>query len=208
MVAMLLAFGIAASVPAQANDAVGSVVVVGDSLSAGYGIDIADGWVALIDQRLDETGIDVDVINASVSGDTTSDGLARLPGILKRHSPSVVVLELGGNDGLRAQPPTGIEANLEAMIRLSLDADAAVVLVSVRLPPNYGPRYIESFESIFGNLASRLDVQQAHLMLESLVVTPGMMQADGVHPTAKAQPLIADNLLEPIQKALNSRPTN
>jgi len=198
----VLGFSVVTTFSSFANEAVRSVVVVGDSLSAGYGIDIDEGWVSLVDQRLDEMGVGAKIINASVSGDTTSDGLTRLPGILKRHSPSVVVLELGGNDGLRAQPPEGIAANLEAMIRMSLDAKAAVVLVGVRLPPNYGPRYINSFEAIFPELASRFSVELADLMLASLMVTPGMMQADGIHPTAKAQPGIAENLLPAITRAL------
>ena len=180
-----------------------SILVVGDSLSAGYGIDLRDGWVTLLQQRLTRQGYPHAVVNASISGDTTAGGRARLPAALKRHRPQIVILELGGNDGLRGLSLRETRANLEAMIKAAQAAGARVLLVGIHLPPNYGPEYTGKFHAIYRDLARAYNAALAPFLLEGVALSPGLMQPDGIHPRAAAQPRLLDNVwpyLEPLLK--------
>lgn len=178
-----------------------TILVVGDSLSSGYGFNLSEGWVSLLEKRLKDTGFPHRIVNASISGDTSRGGLARLPGALQRYQPDIVILELGGNDGLRALPLQTLEENLAAMIELCRQTGAQVVLAEMRIPPNYGPRYTEKFQAVYGDLASRYRVTLIPFLLEGVAGNPTLMQDDGIHPRAEAQPRIVDNVwpvLEPL----------
>lgn len=166
--------------------------MVGDSISAAYGIKAEEGWVALLQARLRQQGYGYRVVNASVSGETTSGGLARLPRALKLHQPHVVIIELGGNDGLRGIPLTLTRSNLDAMIRQSRGVGARVLLAGMKLPPNYGARYTSEFERTFADLAREHRTAFVPFMLEDVALDPRLMQADGLHPTADAQPTMLD----------------
>jgi len=186
-----------------AADAPRTILVLGDSVSAGYGLTVGEGWVSLLQGRLKTQGYGYRVVNASVSGETTTGGLARLPRALTVHKPQIVVLELGGNDGLRGLPLETSRANLEKMIQLSKAAGAEVVLLGMKMPPNYGPRYAAGFERIFAELARRYRLAFEPFFLEKIALVPGMLQADGLHPTAKAQPAMLDSVwsvLKPLLK--------
>lgn len=180
-----------------------TILVVGDSLSAAYGIDPQQGWVALLQKRLAEEHHPHRVINASISGDTTLGGRERLQAALDRHHPEVVVLALGGNDGLRAIALDEIRANLAGLIRLSRGHGARVLLVGVRLPPNYGKRYTEGFHALYRDLADELGVALVPFLLEGVAAQPGMMQPDGIHPTAAAQPRLVANVWPYLVPLLN-----
>ncbi|WP_445396696.1 arylesterase [Zobellella sp. An-6] len=184
---ILLTILLLVSSAAHAN----TVLILGDSLSAGYRMSIDQAWPRLLAEQWRQEGRRVEVVNASVSGDTTQGGLQRLPPLLERHQPSLVVLELGGNDGLRGLPPPLIERNLDTMIALADRAGARVVLTEIRLPPNYGRRYLEQFEGIFGKLAERHELPLLPFFVSPLLGENGMMMDDGIHPTAEAQPRIA-----------------
>ena len=180
-----------------------SILVVGDSLSAGYGIEMRNGWVTLLQQRLINQGYPHAVINASISGDTTAGGRARLPAALNRHRPQIVILELGGNDGLRGLSLRETRANLEAMIKAAQSAGAQVLLVGIHLPPNYGPEFTRKFHAIYRDLARAHNTALVPFLLEGVALTPGLMQPDGIHPRADAQPRLLDNVwpyLEPLLK--------
>ena len=180
-----------------------TILVVGDSLSAGYGIELRDGWVMLLQQHLTRLGYPHKVVNASISGDTTAGGRARLPGALKRHHPQFVILELGGNDGLRGLSLRETRANLDAMIKAAKAAGAQVLLVGIHLPPNYGPDYTGKFHAIYHDLARSRNIALVPFLLEGVALTPGLMQPDGIHPRAAAQPRLLDNVwiyLEPLLK--------
>ncbi|MFC0712028.1 arylesterase [Azorhizophilus paspali] len=179
----------------------GTVLVVGDSISAALGVETSQGWVALLERRLTERGLEHRVVNASISGDTSAGGLARLPGLLAAHRPELVIIELGGNDGLRGQPPQQLQQNLASMIDRSRSVGARVLLLGVQLPPNYGSRYNQAFSRVYASLAEEKQVPLVPFFLEGVGGVPGMMQADGIHPTARAQPKLLDNLwptLEPL----------
>lgn len=182
-----------------------TILVVGDSLSAGYGIEISQGWVNLLQKRLQEAGFPHRIVNASISGDTTRGGLARLPAALERHDPAIVILELGGNDGLRALSLQEIKANLAAMIELSRQAGARLILVEMRIPPNYGPQYTEKFQALFGELAARYDLPLVPFLLTGVADNPALMQGDGIHPRAEAQPRIVDNVWPVLEPLLNEQ---
>jgi acyl-CoA thioesterase-1 len=171
------------------------ILIVGDSISAAFGMDIADGWVALLEQRLEAEGESIPVVNASVSGDTTAGGLARLPRLLERHSPEIVVIELGGNDGLRGMRPTDMQQNLSRMVEQAQDSGADVLLLGMRLPPNYGQRFTDAFAQVFDDVSTEHEVPLMPFLLEGIAGTAdqSLMQADGVHPTAQAQQHILDN---------------
>lgn len=177
------------------------LLVVGDSLSAGYGLATGESWTALLQEKLDRLGYPHRVINASISGDTTRGGLARLPRALTIHQPEIVVIELGGNDGLRALPPDEIRRNLDGMVALSQERGAEVIITGIRVPPNYGPVYAEKFQAAFRSVAEERQVPLTPFVLEGIALEPGMMQEDGIHPTAAAQPTILQNLwpwIEPL----------
>ncbi len=179
-----------------------SILVVGDSLSAGYGIEMRDGWVTLLQQRLTKQGYPHAVVNASISGDTTSGGRARLPDALKRHRPQIVILELGGNDGLRGLSLRETRANLEAMIETAKTAGAQVLLVGIHLPPNYGPEFTGKFHAIYHDLARAHNTALVPFLLEGVALTSGLMQPDGIHPRAAAQPRLLDNVWPALEALL------
>ncbi|WP_192980852.1 arylesterase [Pseudomonas sp. EggHat1] len=172
----------------------GTLLVVGDSISAAFGLDSRQGWVALLEKRLDEEGFEHAVVNASISGDTSAGGAARLSALLAEHKPELVIIELGGNDGLRGQPPAQLQQNLASMIDKSQSAGADVLLLGMRLPPNYGARYTTSFAQVFADLAEQKKVPLVPFFLEGVGGVPGMMQADGIHPTESAQAVLLDNV--------------
>jgi acyl-CoA thioesterase I len=177
------------------------VLVLGDSLSAGYGLSQGRGWVSLLDQRIREKGYPYGVVNASVSGDTTAGGLTRLPSLLQRGRPAVLVIELGANDGLRGLRLDEIEGNLTRLIDLGRAAGSRVLLIGVRLPPNYGAAYTERFQAVFREVAKRKQVPLVPQLLAGVAEHWNLMQADGLHPIAEAQPRLLDNVwpaLEPL----------
>ena len=188
--------------PAVRADAAAPVILVlGDSLSAAYGIALADGWVALLQSRLRERGLDWRVVNAGISGDTTAGGLTRLPELLKRHRPAILIVELGANDGLRGLKPTVVRDNLARIIQAGRAAGSRVLLTGIQLPPNYGAAYNQAFQAVFQDLAAAQGVPLVPGLLAGVVEDRALMQADGVHPGAAAQPRILDNvwpLLEPL----------
>lgn len=174
--------------------AAGTVLIVGDSISAAFGLDTRLGWVSLLEQRLKQQGFDDKVINASVSGDTSGGGQARLPALLAEHKPDLVILELGGNDGLRGQPPAQLQQNLSSMIDSSKAAGAKVLLLGMRLPPNYGARYTQAFAAVYGSLAEEKKIALVPFFLEGIGGIPELMQADGLHPAVAAQGKLLDNV--------------
>jgi acyl-CoA thioesterase-1 len=191
-VAALAAFALAAS--GSAYSAPKTVLVVGDSLSAEYGLARGSGWVALLEQKLKAEKLDARIVNASISGDTTSGGRSRLPALLAQHKPSIVVLELGANDGLRGLPIASAEDNLRAMIRLSEQNRAKVLLVGIRMPPNYGRAYTERFTGMYKELSTDLKVPLVPYMLQGVDLVPANFQADRMHPLATAHPVILNNI--------------
>jgi acyl-CoA thioesterase-1 len=179
-----------------------AVLVVGDSLSAAHNIPAASGWVNLLQQRVNQQiKPSPAIINASISGETSSGALTRLPGLLQKHRPSVVVIELGGNDALRGLTPAQLRGNLEKMILASQAAGANVLLLGIDVPPNYGPAYRQRLKQVYADLARQHKVALLPFLLEGVALQPGAMQADGLHPTAAAQPRVLDNvwpLLRPL----------
>lgn len=179
----------------------GTLLVVGDSISAALGLETSQGWVSLLEKRLAEKGYQQRVVNASISGDTSAGGLARLPALLAEYKPELVIIELGGNDGLRGQPPAQLQQNLAGMIDSARGQGATVLLLGMRLPPNYGARYTTAFANVYSALAAEKQVPLVPFFLEGVGGVPDMMQSDGIHPQAKAQPRLLDNLwptLEPM----------
>ncbi|MFP6849535.1 MAG: arylesterase [Pseudomonas sp.] len=172
----------------------GSVLIVGDSISAAFGLDTRQGWVALLEKRLVEQGFDHQVVNASISGDTSAGGAARLPALLKEHQPDLVIIELGGNDGLRGQPPAQLQQNLAAMAQASQQKGAKVLILGMQLPPNYGVRYTTAFAAVFPKVASETGSALVPFMLEGVGGVPSLMQNDGIHPNLEAQPKLLDNV--------------
>jgi acyl-CoA thioesterase-1 len=191
---MLGLIGLAASLSVHASAAKPVVLVVGDSLSAGYGVAVDSTWVALLQKRLAAQGYGYRVVNASISGDTTGGARSRLPRALELHDPAIVILELGGNDGLRGLPLRQVRENFEFLIEHSQAAGAKVVLVGMRMPPNYGAAYADGFHALYGELAKRYGTPLLGFFLEGVALDEKLMQADGIHPTAAAQPRLLDNL--------------
>ena len=173
----------------------GTVLVLGDSLSAAHNIPAGQGWVSLLEQRLRRELRDPPaVVNASISGETSAGALARLADLLRKHRPTVVVIALGGNDALRGLPPAQLRGNLERMATLSRQAGARVLLLGIDVPPNYGPAYRERLRRTYAEVAQAQGAALVPFMLEGVALEPGMMQADGLHPTAAAQPRVLDNV--------------
>ena len=192
---------IAASVPAKAEAPV--ILVFGDSISAGYGLArVEQGWVALLQTRLKDGDYGYQVVNASVSGETTAGGLARLPRALMLHQPKIVILELGGNDGLRALPIEQMRANLVRMIDLSTAAGAKVLLLGMRMPPNYGPDFTEQFRLCYSEVARDKKVPLVPFLLNDIALSPNLMQADGIHPNELGQPQLLANVWPTLQPLL------
>ncbi len=189
---------------ASAYSAPKTVLVLGDSLSAEYGLNRGAGWVALLEKKLKAEKVDAAIVNASISGETTSGGRARLPALLTQHKPDIVVIELGANDGLRGQPVAAAEANLRNMVTLAQKNKAKVVLVGMRMPPNYGRDYTERFFGMYSKLAKEYKTTLVPFMLEGVAEKPALFQADRLHPNADAHPTILANIwpqLQPLVKA-------
>ncbi|MDX1404431.1 MAG: arylesterase [Woeseiaceae bacterium] len=182
-----------------------TVLVFGDSLSAGYGIDVDQSWPALLQARLDAQGYEHRVINASISGETTEGGVTRIATALENFAPDLVILELGGNDGLRGFPPGRMKANLKTIIETSKAGGAAVVLLGIRIPSNYGPRYTAQFENVYRELAAELGVPWIEFFMDGVALNEELMQDDGIHPNAEAQSILLDNAWPIIREALGER---
>jgi len=182
-----------------------TIMILGDSISAGYGMTAQQGWVYKLQQRLNQTPYKTGqytVINASVSGETTSGGLARLPALMRQHQPDILVIELGGNDGLRGQPPKLIEQNLSKMIQLGKNQQAKVVLLGMRIPPNYGTAYSTAFAEVFPKVAKQHNVPLMPFFLDGVAGNNQLMQADRIHPTAGAQAKLLENAWPVIRQVL------
>ncbi|ALI03068.1 arylesterase [Pseudomonas sp. FW306-02-F02-AA] len=188
-----LSAGLALMCMAQ-NAAAGTVLIVGDSISAAFGLDTRQGWVSLLEQRLKHEGFTETVVNASISGDTSAGGQARLPALLVEHKPEVVILELGGNDGLRGLLPTQLQQNLASMIDNARASGARVLLLGMQLPPNYGVRYTEAFAKVYSDLAEEKKVPLVPFFLQGIGGNPELMQADGIHPAVAAQGKLLENV--------------
>ncbi len=180
------------------------ILVWGDSLSAAYGIPVEKGWVNLMREKLSKTSVKVDINNGSVSGETTQGGLTRLPRALKRVKPDYVILELGANDGLRGIPPNVTKNNLNEMIKLAQKANAKVILLGMKIPPNYGVAYSQKFEQVFKDLAKQYDLPFIPFFLEKVIIDLSLLQEDELHPTAKAQPIILKSVLPVVIKLLKN----
>ena len=181
------------------------ILIVGDSLSAAYGIPVEQGWVSLLQERLDSREYPCRIINASISGDTTANARARLSQALASHEPAVVLLELGGNDGLRGLSLTEMKSNLDAMISSVQEMGAQLLLIGVQLPPNYGPRYTERFQAVYRELAVEHDLALLPSLVDGIGTEQKLMQQDGIHPNVSAQPLIRDRVWEALLPLLGQR---
>jgi acyl-CoA thioesterase-1 len=190
---------------ASAYSAPKTVLVVGDSLSAEYGLSRGAGWVALLEQKLKSEKIDATIVNASISGETTSGGRARLPALLSAHKPEIVVIELGANDGLRGLPVDAASTNLREMIAMAQKQRAKVMLIGMRMPPNYGRAYTERFFGMFTSLAREYKAPLVPFMLEGVADKPALFQADRLHPSAQAHPIILNNIWPTFYKLINTR---
>jgi len=190
------------SVTVQAGEK--SILILADSLSASYGIAIEQGWVSLLQNRLDEHGYDYKVINTSISGDTTHGALARLGTILDAEVPDIAIVELGGNDGLRGLPVAEISKNLAGIVEQLTGRGSDVLLVPMLLPPNYGKFYIDQFTGIYRKLAETHDVTLSRFILDGIADKPELMQRDGIHPTAEAQAMMLDNIWDDLEKLMLS----
>jgi len=179
------------------------LLIFGDSISAGYGIKESENWVALLTNKLNENSkMNYILINSSVSGDTTSGGITRIKKALEVHSPDYVLIELGGNDALRGYPIINIQENLERIVRLVLEAKSKPILMQIKIPPNYGRRYVNAFENLYPTISKNYQVPLMNFLLENVALDQKLMQADGIHPNSKAQPIIANQILAEIRNIL------
>ncbi len=209
---MVLTLGGGAFLPVRAQKpkgtgATGPILVVGDSLSAEYGIRRGSGWVALLQERLQTQKVPATVVNAGISGDTTSGGRSRLPALLSQHKPAIVVIELGANDALRGLPLTMTRENLTDMVRQSRQAGARVLLVGMEMPPNYGARYTQEFRDMFASVAKAEKVPLVPFLLRGVADAPdalSLFQSDRIHPNEKAQPILLDNVWPELRKLLQT----
>jgi len=195
----LLLFGL--SVLARSGQP--TILIVGDSISAAYGMSLEQGWVALLEEQLADSHPDYSVVNASISGETTAGGLRRLPALLTEYNPSVVVIELGGNDGLRGFPIRNFRDNLQAMAEMARATDAEVLLLTMEIPPNYGSRYTASFRESYQLVAEATGSVLGPFMLEDVATDTTLMQTDGIHPTVEAQPIILDTVFPALADLLS-----
>jgi acyl-CoA thioesterase-1 len=186
----------------------GTILVFGDSISAAYGMDREQGWVHLLTERLATRELDYKVINASVSGETTGGGLVRLPKTLQIHQPDLVIIELGGNDGLRGYPISKIHGNLNAIVDATVDSGADILLVGMVLPPNYGARYTKAFENLFSEVADQFNLPFIPTLLQGAATDRALIQRDGIHPTPEAQNLLLEEIWPKIERILISQLTN
>jgi len=194
LVLSLVLAGLLPGTPARAADTRPVILVLGDSLSAGYGIPVDQGWVARLQKRLNDEGYGYSVVNASVSGETTGGALVRLPRALQVHQPAIVIVELGGNDGLRGLPVSELRANLQAIVQQCREAHSEVLLAGIRIPPNYGPAYTKKFYAVYKDLAHDLQVPWVPFFLEGIALRDDLFQDDGIHPDLQAQPMLVDNV--------------
>lgn len=188
---------------AAAGTEVPTVLVFGDSLSAGYGIEVDQSWAALLQTRLEEQGYEHRVVNASISGETTEGGVTRIDDVLQNFSPELLILELGANDGLRGFPTSRMKENLETMITRARAAGATVVLLGIRIPVNYGPRYSKEFEAVFRDVAEELNVRWIEFFMDGIALNDELLQGDRIHPNAIAQPMLLDNAWPVISATLD-----
>jgi len=184
-----------------AENSTPKILMMGDSLSAGYGIDLQQGWVSLLQEDITFKN-HWRIINASVSGETSTGGRERLPALLKQHQPQIVLLELGGNDGLRGQPLKILRDNMQNMIDASKAAGAKVILAGMQIPPNYGARYARQFQNLYVELAEKNDAALIPFLLAGIADNKALMQNDGIHPTAEAQPMIVQNVMPTLKEML------
>jgi acyl-CoA thioesterase-1 len=207
----LLALLLALAAPAvRAQQSLPVILVFGDSLSAGYGIHVEQGWVSLLASKISQLGYGFKVINASVSGETTAGGLGRLPHALEVQKPRILLLELGANDGLRSLPLASTHDNLDKMITLAQARGVTVLLLGIRLPPNYGERYTSGFFGIYTELAQAHKLALVPFLLDQVALDPALMQADGLHPNERGEPLVLDNVwpkLVPLLGAIRNERT-
>jgi len=194
------------TLPVSMSASAQGILILGDSISAAFGLELERGWVSLLQARLREQAVALPVVNASVSGDTTAGGLARLPRLLQEHEPDLLIIELGGNDGLRGLAPDKMQQNLSAMVDAAHASGAEVLLLGMRIPPNYGVRYTEAFEQVFRELGDQPDVALVPFVLEGVAGVPQLMQADGIHPNADGQPGILENAWPLISDWLETQP--
>lgn len=190
------------SLPAQAAR---TLLVFGDSLSAGYGLPQGAGWVTLLEHRLKRDKLDFVVVNASISGETTLGGRNRIDAVLREHKPAIVVLQLGANDGLRGNPLDDTRRNLIAMVEACRNANARVLLVGMRIPPNYGPVYTRRFQALFAEVARQQNVSLVPFMLQGFAENRDLFQSDGIHPAAEAQPRVLENIYKRLQPMLTAK---
>jgi acyl-CoA thioesterase-1 len=197
---LLFVFGLIAP-GASANESP-VLLILGDSLSAGYGMDREQSWVNLLDIRLKESGFSYSILNSSISGDTSQGGLSRLPRLLDRYQPEIVIIELGGNDGLRGINPGITRENMTRMIQQSQAVGARVLLAGIKLPPNYGSAYLEQFESMYPDLASEFETMLVPFFMDGVALKPDLLQADNIHPNENGQPVLLDNVWKVLEPAL------
>jgi acyl-CoA thioesterase-1 len=198
---LLLLLGVAAA----SNASPPTIMVFGDSLSAGYGVDVDQSWAALLQSRLVAQGYEHRVVNASISGETTEGGVSRIASTLEKFSPDLVILELGGNDGLRGFPTVRMKENLSMIIETSRASGASVVLLGIRIPSNYGQRYTRAFENVYRELAVQHRIPWIEFFMEGIASNAELMQDDGIHPNASAQPVLLDNAWPIVSEALQQR---
>ncbi len=179
-----------------------SIVVLGDSISASYGLDSNNGWVALLQQKLDKQKKPYTIFNESISGDTTAGGLARIENVLALYKPELLILELGANDGLRGLSLKAMKSNLAKIIKRSDEEGAKVLLLSMRIPPNYGKRYVDMFYNTYSQLSKELNIPFVPFILEDVALMEELMQKDGLHPNERAQPIIADKIWQHLHPLL------
>jgi acyl-CoA thioesterase I len=208
LMAWLIALPAVGAAPAVAATAMPVILVFGDSLSAGYGIRVEQGWVSLLAQKIEHEGYGFHVVNASVSGETSAGGLARLPRALSLQQPRIVLLELGANDGLRGLPMQQTQENLGKMIALLQQQHITVLLLGLRLPPNYGERYTSGFAAMYQSLKDQYHVPLLPFLLENVALKPDLMQADGLHPNEQGQPLLLDNVWPKLVPLLRAQKTS
>ena len=182
-----------------------TILVFGDSLSAGYGIDVDQSWVTLLQKRLDETGYEYRVVNASISGETTAGGATRIDSAIVTFEPELIILELGANDGLRGFPTASIQSNIETIARRARDSGAEVVLLGIRIPTNYGVRYTQAFEAVFSDVAADLEIRWIEFFMDGIALNDELLQEDRIHPNAEAQPMLLDNAWPIIRATLDAR---
>jgi acyl-CoA thioesterase-1 len=201
----LLLFLLLVIIPASAARAAQTILVLGDSISSGYGLEQGEGWVVLLEQRIQREQLDYRVVNASIAGETTLGGLNRIPVALEEHQPAVVIVALGGNDGLRGGSLEKIRGNLIAIVKACRKAGAKVVIAGMRIPPNYGPVYTRRFQGLFAEVARQQNVSLVPFMLQGFADDRNMFQADGIHPAAGAQSRILDNIYRRLRPLLLPR---